>query len=270
MRAKIMRWAFGIPLLLAAGACSSAPEPGAAAVRREVTALRTEAPVVIDGKLDEAAWRDAPAHTLLHYRDAFKSEAPDVQEFFRNGVVEAGTIRLLWDDTNLYVGFELTDRDIVAEGDADQELHYRKGDTAEIFLKPAERSWYWELYVTPRGKTSAFFIPGCGLRDLPSTISASPALKGFRAAASYDGTPNDSRDTDRKWCAEAAIPRAELAAAGEKLDPGIPWLIFFGRYNYGRHLAVRENTAFPLLQKGGFHSQFNYGSLRLRSAPGQP
>lgn len=119
MRAKIvMRWAFGLPLLLAAaGGCSSPPAPEPP--REEVTALRTEAPIALDGKLDEPAWRDAPAYALLHYRNEFKGETPDVQEFFRNGVVEAGTIRLLWDETNLYVGFELTDRDIVAEGDAD-------------------------------------------------------------------------------------------------------------------------------------------------------
>ena len=231
--------------------------------RPEIVASYTRRPIVLDGKLDEVAWQKTPAYFLVHAREQYKNVHPETREFFRRGVVEPGKVKLLWDDKYLYIGFEFTDLDIVAEGMKDQEHHYRTGDVAEVFLKPLAKTWYWELYVTPRGHKTAFFFPGRGLLGLPSGFPEKPALHGMKAAAFCKGTLNNSWDKDKKWTAEMAIPRSEIGMAGEKLDPEVPWLIFFGRYNYGRYLNQQENSSYPQQAKIGYHVHEDYGRLKM-------
>lgn len=258
-RKNLLNAAGAILLALGLNACSSFSTDS----RPEAVATYVSLPIRMDGKLEEPAWYKTPAYSLVHAEMQFKNSAPDVQKFFRNGVVEAGKVRLLWNDKYLYAGFEFTDLDIVAEGQTDQLQHYRLGDVAELFLKPENKSWYWELYVTPRGHKSAFFFPGRGLLGLPSGYPEKPVLKGMIAAASFKGSLNNSWDKDKKWTAEIAIPLSELAMAGEKLDQNTPWLIFFGRYNYGRYLATFETSSFPRQKTVNYHEQYHYARLRL-------
>ena len=83
-------------------------------------------------------------------------------------LAEGGKIRIAWDDKYFYLACEFTDSDVVAEGDKDQLHHYQLGDLCELFLKPADKSWYWEIYMTPRNNKSVFFFPSKGYLGLPS------------------------------------------------------------------------------------------------------
>ncbi len=232
--------------------------------RPEVVASYTAKPVVLDGKLDEDAWMKTPAYSLLHAREQYASFHPEIRKKFRNGVIEPGKVRLLWDDKYLYIGFEFEDRDIVAEGNLDQKHQYLTGDVAEVFLKPLNKTWYWECYVTPNEYKTAFFFLGRGLLGLPSGFPEKPALSGMKVAAYCNGTLNNSWDKDKKWTAEMAIPREEVAKIGEKLNPETPWLVFFGRYNYGRYLPWKENSSFPQQEKTGYHIHEEYARLKMK------
>ncbi|MBO4630491.1 MAG: carbohydrate-binding family 9-like protein [Lentisphaeria bacterium] len=232
--------------------------------RPEIVASYTRQPVALDGKLDEAAWQKTPAYFLVHAREQYTSFHPEIRKKFRNGVIEPGKVRLLWDDKYLYIGFEFEDLDIVAEGTQDQNRHYRMGDVAEVFLKPQNKTWYWESYATPRGHKTVFFFLGRGLLGLPSGFPEKPALDGMKVAAFCYGTLNNSQDKDKKWTAEMAIPREEIAKIGEKLDPETPWLIFFGRYNYGIYLPWKENSSFPQQENGDYHIHEDYGMLKMK------
>src|SRR5262249_5182469 len=81
-----------IALLLAAPA-----EPAASPV--DFQAARTDQPITLDGKLDEAAWSSAPAFESF------------VQIFPTDGAApsERTLVRVLYDDDNLYVGVECLD-----------------------------------------------------------------------------------------------------------------------------------------------------------------
>ena len=149
--------------VLALGGCCCGKQQGksdprfSSRVREEVVAIEAVNPIVLDGKLEEADWGKAPAYTLVHASRQYSDAAWDIREFFGKGVVEPGKVRVLWDDKYLYVGIEFTDRDLYAEVKEDQKHHYRTGDVAEVFLKPLNKRWYWELYVTPLGNKTAFF-----------------------------------------------------------------------------------------------------------------
>ena len=231
--------------------------------RTEVTATYVSGPITLDGKLDEPAWHRTPAYPLTHAKQQFRDSTVYLQKYFRNGVIEPGKVRLLWNEKYLFVGFEFTDADIIAESAGDQLQHYTLGDTAELFLKPENRSWYWECYVTPKSHKTSFFFPSRGMRGLPSVFSKTAALKDMKAAAYAKGSLNNSWDGDRKWTAEIAIPRNEVGMAGEKLAPDVPWLIFFGRYNYGRNLETRDLSAYPEQDRMDYHTYEEYARLKM-------
>ncbi len=254
-----MKTACAIFLTLGLTACSSFRSDN----RHEIVASYVTYPIRMDGKLEESAWQKTPAYTFVHAESQYQKANPDIKEFFRNGVVEAGTVRLLWNEKYLYIGFEFIDTDVVAEGLTDQKRHFKLGDTAEVFLKPENQSWYWELYVTPRGHKTAYFFLGRGLCGLPGGYPENLALKGMITAASIQGTLNNSWDKDKKWTAEIAVPLSELTLQGEKLDQNTSWLIFFGRYNYGRYLCVCENSSFPPQRKINYHAHDDYARLKL-------
>src|SRR5690606_11850151 len=148
----------------------------------------------------------------------------------------------------------------VQESDEEQQHFYRTGDVAELFLKPEGATWYWELYVTPNGRRTAFFFPGRGRLGLPSCFEY---VSSLRVAGESQGSLNDWHDRDEGWTAELAMPLRELASQGIPLTPGQPWRILVGRYNYSRYLHAAELSMHPALPVTDFHRIDDYGILIL-------
>ena len=76
----------------------------AAAQAPQASAAKIAAPPRIDGRLDEAAWKTA------RVIDGFKQREPEEGA----NASEPATVRVLYDDTNLYIGAELTDSEAAA------------------------------------------------------------------------------------------------------------------------------------------------------------
>ena len=239
---------------LGAGGCRSCPKGKEQAGMGVMEAVYAGGLVTVDGKLDEDVWKDARVYAMELSRD----KAGD-------GTVlqEGGKVRLAWDERFLYVGFELIDSDVVAEGTADQLHHYTLGDVGEVFLKPEGYSWYWELYVTPAGRMSTFWFPGRGRLGLRSCFDAHHF--DLKVAASCNGSINKWEDKDLGWTGEMAVPVSELTARGEKFGPGAAWTILVARYNYSRYLKDTgpENSMTPGLSKTNYHLLEDYAQLVL-------
>ena len=214
----------------------------------------TTAPIVVDGWLDEVAWKQAVSYPLMLASDRSKKGEVVVEE--------QGVIRVAWDDQFFYVAIEFEDVDIVAEGTSNQLPHFQLGDLCEVFLKPEHQSWYWELYTTPRGLKSNFFFPGRGRFGLPSNFQYNC---GLRVAAQVEGSINNWSDKDVRWTAEMAMPIRDLTAQGDMFGPGAPWRILVARYNYSRYRTARgpELTMVPKLSETNFHLLEEYTVLRL-------
>ncbi len=209
--------------------------------------------VKIDGLLNEVQWQRVPEYNL--------SLSKDKQD---EGMIfsDKGQVKFICDENYLYVGIIFDDGDIVAEGKTDNEHHYKMGDVCEIFLK-SPAGYYWEIYVTPNGNKSFFFIPGRGRLGVPSCFDGFPNNMVF--ASDILGTLNNFTDNDEKWVCEIAIPREfdmrYLGLENVRLDSG--WKILIARYNYSVHLGNRELSMFPQLSKTDFHLYEEYGVIEL-------
>jgi len=221
---------------------------------RVMKAKYASSPINVDGKLDEEVWGKTETYFMNLSVDSIKSnQLPQ----------EPGEIHLAWDESFFYVGIVFYDSDIVAEGDKDQLNHFQLGDLCELFLKPADKMWYWELYVTPRGNKSHYWFPGRGRLGLKSNRDCECGLK---VATKCRGTLNNWKDLDQYWTAEMAMPISDLTTRGESFTSGSDWRILVSRYNYSKDLTESigpELSMVPQLSRSAFHMFEEYAELKL-------
>jgi len=255
-------------LLLITG-CGGISETTETPVREDavpvtLVAKKTQKPLVIDGELNESVWENAIVYQLdlsTDY-DLHPNQRP-VKRPGTGTLKETGTVQLAWDDNYLYVGVKFHDSDIVQESDENQQHHYTSGDLLEIFLKPENSSWYWEIYGTPNEKKTAFWFPGRGRLGLKSGFDPGMPLEDIRIATRLEGTLNNWRDRDGFWTAEMAIPVQSLTAHGDAFGPGSKWRILVARYNFSRYLPWKELSMVPRLSTTNFHLLEEFGVLEF-------
>lgn len=253
---KSMLWGFLVLAgVITAGCstftCSEAP--------KEIKAAYTAEPVKMDGTMDSPAWSNAPEYNLQLPCDQPSVNLPSkTRKVVGCKLREAGTFKVLWNDKDLYIGVNFKDSDVVADGEEDQMHHYSKGDVLEVFLKPEDDTYYWEMYATPAGKKTAFFLPGRGRLFVPD-CEKEPI--NISVASKVSGTLNNWQDKDGGWTAVMKIPASEIKKYGAKFGPGTKWRLLVARYNYSRYLPFKELSSCPKLERTNYHSLEEYGIL---------
>lgn len=215
------------------------------------TACRVDEPLSIDGHLDEPGWQRAERSP--RFRDL-------VSGVDARYATEAA---VLWDDSNLYVGFWIEEPNVAAAQTERDSLVYTDNDI-ELFIAGADA--YYELEVNSFGTIyEALFVwPDAYERDgydrRPGLSTGAPGyrrfdgvgfrhprgerhgffgwdLPGLRVGVAIDGTINDPSDVDRGWTVEVAVPWAGLAVLGLAVPPrpGDEWRIDFSRFNTHQH-----------------------------------
>jgi hypothetical protein len=184
---------------------------------------RARSPITIDGRLDDAAWRDAP------WTDDFGDIEGDVRPRprFRTRA------RMLWDDDCLYIAAELEEPHVWATLTRHDAVIFRDNDF-EVFLDPdGDSHLYAELELNALNTTWDLLLPR-PYKDGGRAIDAWE-IAGLRTAVHVDGTRNDPRDTDRGWSVEIAWPWEGLKALTAVPVPpchGDQWRINFSRVEW--------------------------------------
>ena len=217
--------------------------------------------ITIDGKADEAAWKGAAV--LGPFVDA-GTGAPNTT-FPANGKV-----RLLWDDQNLYVFAEITEKDVV--GDFDEKAKKDgewtvKGqpklwtkDALEMMIDPGpagDNKGYFEIQVNPQNKVFH------------------AQFDDFRTPSTEPNGPFGHEDWDPKLKSAVVVHKNQ----GYDVEVAIPWTAFaknpakappadgdVWRMNF---YAMKSNNAVawsaPMGQ--GFHRAARFGKVHFGAAP---
>jgi hypothetical protein len=184
---------------------------------------RARRPVVIDGRLDDPAWKDAL------WTDPFV----DIEGDSRPKPRYRTRCKMLWDDAYFYIAAELeephvwgtlTQRDSVICHDND----------FEVFIDPdGDNHEYYELEINTLNTVWDLFLPK-PYRDGGQARNEWD-IAGLKTAVCVDGTLNDPSDVDRGWSVEMALPWKALAEYAHRPAPprnGDQWRVNFSRVEW--------------------------------------
>jgi hypothetical protein len=234
---------------------TAAADPGTSVPSVDVPRLSSGATVTIDGLLDEPVWA-AAAMTGPFVSPATGKPAP-------RGPVQ-GNAKLLYDDTHLYVAFEVEDRKLRGGFAADAtDPHLWTRDTVEIMVDPdgdGDNRDYYEIQINPQNlvfdsQFDRYNKPRGGPKGPFGHQQWSAKLD---SAVKLRGSLDDDSDDDQGYCVEARIPWASFDKA-RRSPPraGDSWrLNFYAMQNNG---GVAWS---PILGKGNFHRASRFGRVR--------
>lgn len=189
---------------------------------------RANSRIVVDGQLNDAAWRDAPwTQNFVDIEGDLKPK-PSLQT----------RVKMLWDDTYFYVGAELVEPNVWATETAHDSVIFRENDF-ELFVDPnGDNHEYYELEINALGTTWDLLLPR------PYKDGGKPVnnweMTGLKSAVYVDGTLNNGRDVDRLWSVELACPWAALGELARTPAPprhGDQWRVNFSRVEWALELA---------------------------------
>jgi hypothetical protein len=210
---------------------------------------RASSRIVVDGKLDEAAWSAAaPAMEFVFPWDT------------QTGAKQKTKARILWDDKNLYVGYEAEDLDIVAFHSERDDPTYLD-DCLEIFINPnpKQHDFYYGLEMNAKAVLYDYFYA------FPKFLMKRFNLNNWQLATFTRGTLNQRGDKDEGWGLEVAIPweNFEELTGGRKVapEPGSVWNVNLNRWDGvepNRRLSQWSNSG---LDKPNPHNPSRFGEI---------
>jgi hypothetical protein len=228
-------------------AAATWPAPGTFTIPKAL------APPVIDGKLDDEAWKQAAVWTETYPFNTTNAGGP------------ATAWRMTWDDACLYVAFECSDSNVVAAA-CERDGNVYNDDCVEMFILPEFRfRTYWEIVIAPAG--GVFDSIQCkDPEKWGCNADPSQNLTGMRHAERVSGTLNQSEDADQGYTVEVAVPFNELPGYTRgKPEAGQRLRVMLARLDRGKDGL--KPYAFRPLQAWG-HNIWNHAVIVL-DGPGQ-
>jgi hypothetical protein len=203
---------------------------------------RTASPLKIDGRLDDAAWRDAP----------WTADFVDIEGDARTRPSLRTRAKMLWDDEYFYVGAELEEPHIWATLTKHDSVIFQDNDF-EVFIDPnGDSHEYYEFEINALGTGWDLLLPW-PYKDGGKAVH-NWEIPGLKSAVHLDGTLNEANDVDRGWSVELAFPWAALREVARCPSPpgdGDQWRVNFSRVEWaltpagGRYAKVagaRDNN----------------------------
>ena len=201
-------------LLALATAVSAQERPVGPVPRYEVK--RTSGRMIIDGKLDDRSWQSA---NTLEFQFPWDQQT---------GAKQKTTVRLLWDEENLYLGYDCEDTDITAIFEKRDDPTYRD-DAVELFInpKPSQNGLYYGMEMNARAVLYDY------LYIFPTLLLKRMDFSGVQLSTHLRGTLNVRGDKDEGWTLEVAIPWKNFEELAPKLPPapGSMWTANLNRWD---------------------------------------
>jgi hypothetical protein len=220
-----------------------------AATPRHAIRRRTER-ILIDGRLDEPDWQAAEPLAIDNFLECAGNR--DVRT----------TVRLLWDEWNLYLAFASRDRNIRAKV-TDHNGMVWEDTCVEFFVAPdlekPDNYYTWEINCVGATLNAA----RCDFwKGEPGTWRPTDAI-----ATSIKGPTKEPSPDDVEWFCEVAIPFANFVDSAIRIPPkpGDVWRANFQQCaGWGSHLA----TWSPLPSDcKTFHTPSAFGKLIFTHEP---
>ena len=216
---------------------------------------RAPHPIVIDGKLDDAAWKAAP--WTPDFVDIEGSAKPLPR--FRTRT------KILWDDQYLYIGAELTEPDVKATLTEHDSVIFHDNDF-EVFMKPlAGAEGYFEFEINALNTSWDLYLNKPYNKG--GKADNSWDIPGLKTAVAVQGTLNQSSDKDHGWTVEIAFPWSAFTSRQPVPVPkaGSEWRINFSRVEWKAGQPKEDNWVWSPQGVVNMHVPEKWGYLRFRN-----
>lgn len=219
-----------------------------------IDAVWTDEKIKVDGKLDEKSWLEVkPSPKFV---DLISGEA----------TAYSTTVKLLWDEKYLYVGYEIEEPNLKGKFTERDSPIYEDNDV-EIFI--AGENAYYEFEINSLGTIyEGLFVwqsdfETSGLSKLAELDRTKPSLRfqefngvgfakhprgkrwaflgwdypGVQTAVAVQGTLNNDKDKDQGWTVELAFPWEGMKLLNFAKPRALPpkpddqWRMDFSRFN---------------------------------------
>jgi hypothetical protein len=215
---------------------------------------RAKTPIRIDGKLDDAAWKDAP----------WTSDFVDIEGATKPEPRFRTRAKMLWDDKYLYIAAELEEPNVSATLTMHDSVIFKDNDF-EVFIKPLpETDSYYEFEINALNTGWDLFLPKPYNKG--GKADDSWDIEGLKTAVAIQGTLNHAGDKDRGWTVEIAYP---LTAFESRQHvplpmPGTTWRINFSRVEWTPSKPKEDNWVWSPQGVINMHVPDRWGYLHFR------
>ena len=202
----------------------------------EYICRRTNESMVIDGRLNERAWRKAKGtETFVD----IEGDAKPRPRF-------ATRVKMLWNDEYLFIAAEMEEPHVWATLTKRDSIIFHDNDF-EVFIDPnGDRDEYYEIEINALNTVWDLFLPK-PYRD-GGKAQHDWDLTGLRTGVAIQGTLNDPRDRDRGWTVEMALPWKSLAQYAHRPTPPADsdtWRINFSRVEWQTEIVDGKYRKLP-------------------------
>jgi len=216
--------------------------------------MLTTEKIVIDGVLDEADWA------------ACRSVGPFQFAWYESGEKEQTEVKMLWDDTFLYISYKCDDKHIWADIYNTNDTTY-KDDCVEIFWDPSpqdtSRRKYNMFEINCIGNLLSVYVgSGVSIHERISRIMVPHLSQNIK------GTVNDDSDIDEGWVIEMAIRYADYTELYDGSTPknGDMWRVGLNRLG-GKTNQQHSQWSPSQTEKANFHRPEDFGEIYFRNIP---
>jgi Carbohydrate family 9 binding domain-like len=230
------------------------------------TCVRAAAPPVIDGRLDDPAWRKAPWTALFVDIEGGTKPKPR----FRTRA------KMLWDDEYLYIAAELEEPDIWATLTEHDSVIFHDNDF-EVFLNPSgDGRNYFEFEINALNTGWDLFLPKPYREG--GKADNSWEIPGLKTAVHINGTLNRPGRRDRAWTVEIGFPWSAFASRApvERPRAGDEWRVNFSRVEWRTRVENGKYVKLPGLPEDNWvwspqgvinmHIPEHWGRVRFAAA----
>ncbi|MDQ2985137.1 MAG: carbohydrate-binding family 9-like protein [Armatimonadota bacterium] len=219
----------------------------------------------IDGKLDEAAWENAP----------WTSDFVDIEGSLKAAPRFKTRAKMLWDDDYFYIAAAMEEPHVWATLTKHDSVIFHDNDF-EVFIDPdGDNHNYYEFEINALNT-------GWDLKLPKPYRDGGPAqneweLPGLRTAIHIDGTINNPADKDRGWTVEIAMP---WGALGGLPQAGGHWRVNFSRVEWQFDIVEGKYVKRPGMREDNWvwtpqwvidmHQPQMWGYVRFENASEMP
>jgi hypothetical protein len=196
--------------------------------------------IVVDGKLDDSAWR----------RTRWTGWFIDIEGDAKPRPRFHTRAKMAWDDNYFFVAAQMEEPNVWATLTEHDSVIFRDNDF-EVFIDPdGDTNNYFEFEINALNTGWDLFLPKPYRHGGKADNAWS--IPGLKTAVHVDGTLNDPRDTDRGWSVEIAFPWSAFTyrdARHSRPSPGDTWRVNFSRVEWRVRIVDGRYQKLPGLKE---------------------